>query len=706
MDLKRLLAPDSIAVVGASERPSLGRTVLRSLEALAYRGAVYPVHPRRATVLGRRCYATLDEVPGPIDLAALALARERTMAEVERAARRGVGALVVFSGGFAEAGDEGRRQQERMAALCREAGIALCGPNCMGVLNLHHGSHAYMLDVLDAAPLRGDVGLISQSGSISIGLLSDSRRFGFSQAISTGNEAAIGSARYLDHLVDDPATRSIALFSEAIAEPERFVAALDRAAAAGKPVVALKAGRTARTAAAIRTHTGGLAGSARVFSAVLRAHGAIEVDDLEEMTEVLAALQGAHLPAGERLAVVTGSGGHAGLLLDLAERAGLCLPPLPAAARRAIEAATGPLTGDGNPADAWGQGDFAANFTVALDEAAASGAYDAAVLALDAQDGQAVEYEGQDDAVTALLARAQSRHRLPFYLLSARHGTLKTAQAAALRRAGVATLTGMAQGLGAVARIARWQRRPGPPAAPASAPPAAPAWAARETVHEHDAKGLLAAAGLRVAAGRPVESAEEARRAGHEIGWPVVMKAVGDAIPHRSELGLVELGLADGPAAAAAWRRLRARLAGLGRAADGAAIVVQETAPPGVEAIAGIARDDDFGLVLALGPGGVLAELVDEAAMACLPLREGELERLTGGGRLARLLAGFRGRPPADTEALKQALAALAAFAIAHEPWIEGIDVNPLVVLPEGQGVVAADALIVPRRFDRPPGAA
>lgn len=237
MDLKRLLAPASIAVVGASERPSLGRTVLRSLEALAYRGAVYPVHPRRATVLGRRCYATLDEVPGPIDLAALALARERTMAEVERAARRGVGALVVFSGGFAEAGDEGRRQQERMAALCREAGIALCGPNCMGVLNLHHGSHAYMLDVLDAAPLRGDVGLISQSGSISIGLLSDSRRFGFSQAISTGNEAAIGSARYLDYLVDDKATRSIALFSEAIAEPERFVAALDRAAAAGKPEI-------------------------------------------------------------------------------------------------------------------------------------------------------------------------------------------------------------------------------------------------------------------------------------------------------------------------------------------------------------------------------------------------------------------------------------------------------------------------------------
>ncbi len=709
MDLTRLLAPASIAVVGASERPSLGRTVLRSLDVLGYGGAVYPVHPRHASVLGRRCYASLDEVPGRIDLAALALGRERALAEVERAARRGVGALVVFSGGFAEAGAEGRRQQERMAALCREAGIALCGPNCMGVLNLHHGSHAYMLDVLDADALRGDVGLISQSGSVSIGLLSDCRRFGFSQAISTGNEALVGTARYLDHLVDDPATRAIALFSETIGEPQRFVAALDRAAAAGKPVVALKAGRTARAAAAIRTHTGGMAGSARVFSAVLRAHGAIEVDDLEEMTEVLAALQGAHLPAGERLAVVTGSGGHAELLLDLAEKAGLDLPPLPGATRRAIEAAIGPLTGDGNPADAWGQGDFAANFALALNEIAASGACDAAVLSLDAQDGQAVDYEGQDAAVTALLTQAQNRHRLPLYLLSARHGTMKTGQAATLRRAGVATLTGMAQGLGAVARLARWQRRPGaPPASPPSAP-APPPWAGRETVHEHDAKALLAAAGLGVTAGHPVASAEEARQAGQRLGWPLAMKAVDDAIPHRSELGLVELGLGDGDAAAAAWQRLRARLAGQGR--EAAAIVAQEMAPPGVEAIAGIARDDDFGLVLALGPGGVLAELVDEVAMACLPLRAGELERLTGSGRLARLLAGFRGRR-ADIPALQRALATLADFALAHEPWLDGIDINPLLVLPQGQGVVAADALIVPRRkaappgFDRPPGAA
>ena len=215
-------------------------------------------------------------------------------------------------------------------------------------------------------------------------------------------------------------------------------------------------------------------------------------------------------------------------------------------------------------------------------------------------------------------------------------------------------------------------------------------------MHEHDAKGLLAAAGLSVTAGQLVASAEEARQAGQRLGWPVAMKAVDDAIPHRSELGLVELGLGDGDAAAAAWQRLRARLAGQGR--EAAAIVAQEMAPIGVEAIAGIARDDDFGLVLALGPGGVLAELVDEVAMACLPLRAGELERLTGSGRLARLLAGFRGREAADIPALQRALTALADFALAHEPWLDGIDLNPLLVLPQGQGVIAADALIVPRR--------
>ena len=699
LDLKRLLAPASIAVVGASERASVGRTILESLRVLGFRGAIHPVHPRHETILGHRCLADLSEVPAGVDLVAICLAAERVTAEIEKAAAVGAGAAVIFAGGFAEAGEEGRRRQRRVVDVCREAGIALCGPNCMGVMNPRHGSHAYMMDVLDPERIRGDVGFVSQSGSVTINMLADTRRYGFSHVVSTGNEAVASTARFMDYLIDDPGCRVVATFTESIREPERYVAALDRAADAGKPVVVLKAGKSARAAAAVRTHTGGMAGESRVFSALLEAHRAIEVDDLEEMAEVLAVLQGSRRPEGDRIAVVTGSGGHAELFLDLAAARGVDLPPLPAAARAAVEAQVGPLTGDGNPIDAWGRGDFVANFGLAMAEAARCGAYDAVVLSLDANDGQAVDYRGQDKAVVDLLRDAATAPGPPLFLMSTRHGVLRGAQAEAIRGAGVPTITGMAQGLKAIGLVARWRKDPGRASARRPAPAReTPAWAGRVTVHEADAKRLLSEAGVPVTRERLAAGPDEAVEAAEAIGYPVVMKAMGDRVPHRSEHGLVALGLADAGAVADAWTALTRRLGPLGADAAGAGIAVQETAPPGVEVIAGVARDPAFGLVLAVGPGGVLAELFDEARMACLPLRDGDIDALISGGRLAGLLAGFRGSGPADTAALADALRSLAAFALAHESWIEGVDVNPLIVHEDGGGCVAADALIVPRR--------
>ena len=698
MALERLLAPRSIAVVGASERMSIGRTIIDSLTTLGFPGAVYPVHPRHETVLGHPCYSSLDDVPGDVDLAAVCLGYERLMPEVEKAAAKGVGAMVIFSGGFAEAGEEGVAAQARLIEICRQNQIALCGPNCMGVMSVHNKSHAYMMDVFEPKALAGNVGLISQSGSISIGLLTDTRRFGFSHVISSGNEAMTTTAAYMEYLIDDPATEVIAIFAESINEPDRFVAALDRACAAGKPVVVLKAGKSARAAAAIQTHTGGMAGESRVLSAVLRAHRAIEVNDLEEMTEVLAALQGRHWPKGDRIAIVTGSGGHAELLLDAATEADLNVPPLGQTTRQAIESEIGSLTGDGNPADAWGQGDFAANFTVALREIAASGDYDAMVLSLDANDGQAVDYADQDEAINGVMRTARADHDLPLYLMSTRHGVHKTAQINAMREEGIPSLGGMKQALGAITRVARWAGgTPAESPKPASDGGERPDWASRVSVHEFDAKRLLAASGLPTVSERLVDDLPGALQAASDVGYPVVLKAVGDAIPHRSEHGLIELRLADADDVAAAWSRLRERLDAMPDTPQPVQFVVQAMAASGVEIIAGIARDPAFGLVMAVGPGGVLAELFDEVAMCCLPPRDGDIEHMLSGGRLAQMLAGFRGSGPADVTALRDALGALAGFATAHADAIEGIDINPLLVYPEGQGCLVVDALIVPR---------
>ena len=336
------------------------------------------------------------------------------------------------------------------------------------------------------------------------------------------------------------------------------------------------------------------------------------------------------------------------------------------------------------------------NFTLALREVASCGAYDALVLCLDANDGQAVDYEGQDDAVNRILTAAQATHRLPFFLMSTRHGVLGTAQARVLRDAGIASIGGMAQGLGALGRVARWMAGSAAPEALAPRRVAPPAWAERASVNEFDAKRLLAGDGLAAMRERLVESAADAAAAAREIGYPVAMKAVDDALLHRSEHGLVELRLADADAVAAAWRRLARRLDAMGPQAQGARILVQEMARPASRSSRASRADPSFGLVMALGPGGVLAELVDDVAMCLLPLRDGDVAALMSGPRLARLLAGFRGAP-ADTDALAAALRGLAGFAVTHAPWIEGIDVNPLIVHDRGEGCSMVDALIVPR---------
>ena len=475
----------------------------------------------------------------------------------------GAKAAVIYDAGFAEAGAEGRERQNELVAICRDAGIALLGPNTMGCLSPWHRASTYLVKVLDPAGLAGNVGLISQSGSVCIGLLGDIRRFGFSHVISSGNEAVVTTADYIDYLVDDPETRVIATFTETVNAPDRYVAALDRAAAAGKPVVVLKVGRSERARRAIASHTGGLAGEAAVFSEALRAHRAIEVHDLDEMTEVLAACQAARWPKGRRLSVATGSGGHAELMLDLTARAGIGLPALPPAQRAEIEAGIGPLTGDGNPTDFWGNGDHRTNLSHCLKVLRESAAYDALVLCMDSHDRDPMAAAAMHDCV-GLLCDSAARSELPHCLMGTRPGILDTGLVGKLADAGLATLSGTRQGLLALDRLARWGawRRGEYVPAPGGEPVLAGLLKGaprRRALHEHDAKRALAAYGLPAVTERCVASLEEARAAAGEIGYPVVLKALGDELPHKTELGLVHIDLADAGSLEAAWIDLQNR---------------------------------------------------------------------------------------------------------------------------------------------------
>jgi acetate---CoA ligase (ADP-forming) len=455
MQLEALFRPQSIAVLGASEKPTIGRRLVASLDRIGYPGAVYPVNPNYRTVLGHECWPDLAALPQAPDLALFCMGHARVLEPLAAAAKCQVRAAIIYDGGFAETGEAGRRLQAKVADLCREAGIALCGPNCMGVLSPHHPSTSYLQELRDVAGLAGNVGLVSQSGSVCVSLLTDLRRFGFSRIVSSGNEAVLTAADYLDHLAGDPETRIIGAFVETVRESERLAAALDHAARNGKPVAVLKVGRTARTRRAVASHTGGDAGDAAATSALLRAHGAIEIADLVELTELLAAFQGTRSPIGRRLGIVTSSGGLAELILDLAAAAGLEVPPLAAAAKAAIAREIGFVSGDGNPLDAWGSGTFAANLPQALVLFDASAEHDAVVFCRDNAEGQPFDTPELAERYLDLLIEAAAKSRKPHYLLTTRPGVMDRVQTARLRAAGIAVVGGLREGLAAIDRLAR-----------------------------------------------------------------------------------------------------------------------------------------------------------------------------------------------------------------------------------------------------------
>jgi acetate---CoA ligase (ADP-forming) len=454
MRLEALFRPDSIAVVGASEKPTIGRRLIASLDRFGFSGPIFPVNPNYPTVLGRTCYASIAELPEAPDVVAFCVGHERVFEPLSAAAQLGIKAAVIYDGGFAERGEAGVRLQSQIEGICRDGGVALCGPNCMGVLSPHLRSTTYLQELRDPTGLAGNVGIVSQSGAFCISLLNDIRRFGFSHVVSSGNEAVLAAADYLEYLVDDPHTEVIGGFIETVRHPERFAAALDRAAAQEKPVVVLKVGRTERTQRAVATHTGGIAGDLGLASELFRAHHAIEVSDLVEFTEAIAAAQSTQRPVGRRLGVITSSGGLAELILDIAATADLQLPPLSAALKTEIEGRIGFVSGDGNPLDAWGNGTFLANLPHALRAFETSPDHDIVVFCRDNCDGQPFEAPELGWAYLELFERAAASSRKPHFLLHTRPGLMNREQVAHLRKAGIAVVGGIREGLGAIDRLA------------------------------------------------------------------------------------------------------------------------------------------------------------------------------------------------------------------------------------------------------------
>lgn len=689
--LDKLLRPRSVAIIGASaDTAKLSGRPLAYLEKYGFRGDIYPVNPRVDAIGGHRCYPDIAALPQAPDAAIVLLGASKVTDAVRELAAIGTGAAIVLAGGFGEAGDEGRARQDE---LKRAAGrMRLLGPNSIGLVNVGDrivlsASNALVTD--DIVP--GSIAVVSQSGGILGSLLSRAQALGvgFSKLIATGNESDLEVSDFVDYLAGDPATKVIALYLEGLRKPKAFQAAATRARAAGKAIVAFKIGRSAAGAQSAASHTGALAGSDAVYSALFRQYGIIRAERYSDLIDIPLALSAARPLKGNRVAIITSTGGAASLLADAAGGLGFEMPPPDEATAAKLKAlAIDGATLDRNPIDVTLAGVKSETFRTILDAVVASPIYDTVAVVLGSSALREPETVGRPLRECAAasgkpiigfvspdapqLVRALNLAGVPTF---AAPESVATALAA-LRRVGDTTGTAPIeeQITVAVDGGVRAMLKPGP-------------------LNEAESKWLFAHFGIPVVREIIAESPAEATAAAQTFDGPVVMKILSREVLHKSDIGGVAVGITHADVAATCSGMARRFTEATKLKPEG--FLVQQRVTGGVELILGFHHDPQLGPVILLGMGGVTAELYRDTALRLAPVSRRDAQEMIDELKSRPLLTGFRGRPPADIQALVDAIVAFSKMIGALGDDLREAEINPLFVLLEGRGVVAADGVVV-----------
>ena len=683
--VRSLLEARSVAIVGASADPSkiTGRPLAYML-ARGYQGELYPVNPTRDEVQGKKSYPSLSAIGKPIDLAIVGTAAAQVEGVVREGIAAGVKAFVVFSSGFAETGEEGRALQQRLRALAAEHDVAILGPNCLGVANAASGLIASFTTALEESPLKsGRFAFVSQSGALGAYWLDIVLRsgLGFSHWVTTGNECDVGAGEVIDYLVDDPGTSVIGLYLEDIHDTAGFRRALQRAAAAGKPVIAIKSGRSQAGAQAAASHTGALAGDDSLYEACLTQHGALRVDSLSAMIDTARLFLFDSVPTGRRLAVMSVSGGAGVLIADEADALGLAIPQFTQATRDALRPVLPAFAQPGNPLDLTGNVvQNTASIAQALAAVAGDPNVDGIVLFVGLMHSIA-------DAFTEALATARRSFRQPVVVVwmgALPHSVSRLEDAhlpvygdipQAIRAIASATKIGALQSAARSAPLPVATTAP----RPASTGRALSEWDGKQLLRTQDA--VLLPQGVLIAPGAPIPALP--------VPAPVAAKLQSAELLHKSDAGGVILRIGSDAALAEAVARLRAVGEQLQINVQG--VLVERMVPFDHELLLGLRRDPRFGPVLTLARGGVEVELDVDAVTRLLPLSPGQVEAMLRGLRSARLFDGFRGRPAVDLPELARRIAQLCAWFLRHEDLAE-VEINPLAV--RGSEAWALDALV------------
>lgn len=689
--LDALFRPRSVAVIGASSDPGkIGGMPVALLKTLGFDGQILPVNPKQAEIQGLPAWPSIDAIPGPVDLAIIAVPAAVAVDAVRAAADKGAKGAVVFSSGFAEMGEDGEREQRRMAEVARERGMRILGPNCLGFINVADKVAAtFAPAVLKGLPPAGGVGLISQSGAFGSYAMAMARErgIGLSHWITTGNEGDLGFAECLEWLAEDPETKVVIGYMEGCRDGPRLRRALTAAARAGKPVIVLKVGRSEIGAAAAASHTAALAGEDAVIDGVLRQHGAIRASSIEECFDIAYATTICGIPQGNRAGLYTVSGGGGVLMADEAAWCGMEVPELSPQTQKTILDIV-PFANARNPLDITGQMlNIEGAFKISMRAMMADGSCDVIVAFLAAA-GLSPKMGGA--LVEDLKALRDEGWTTPIYAVTMAHGEMRKA----FEASGCAVFEDANRAVRTAAAIARLpqrferesQRKTSGGAARLDLPPAPT---------EPQALTALGQAGVPVMQFSVVDSPDAAAEAQRAIAAPVVVKIVSPDILHKSDIGGVKVGLttpeATAEAAAAVLDAARRHVPSA--RIDGVMVARMESSV--AECVIGVQRDPVFGPVVMFGMGGVHVESLKDVTFRAAPLTRDDALEMIDSIRAKRLLTHPRSGTPADVDALADLIVTVADLAVANADRIESLDLNPVAVRPVGGGVVALDALAI-----------
>ena len=696
MDIRKLLRPDKICIVGASDKTGFGGDTCRNVIQYMRADRYFFVNPKRTELFGRPVYPSMAAVPEPFDLAVICT----PMATVEPLLREahdcGAGAAVVYASGYRETGTAaGSAAQESLVRLCRELDMALLGPNCAGYANYIDMTYPFAF-LAEDRDRRGSVGFVSQSGQLCLSMMENPASC-FSYSISAGNSAVTRVEDFVEFLVEDAATKVIALYLEGLTDPARFVRCLRRAAEKRKPVVVLKTGRSEKGSRVASSHTGSLAGSDKAYDALFQKFGVVRVEDLEELIYTAQAFSVLPvLPASGAVASMNLSGGETGICADVGSLYGICYPDFSAATAAALRDLLPAYATPANPLDmtatlSYDTEGYAAALRAVMRDPNIS------LIAI----GYTLLEEISDPAIRYMAAAmelvAREPGAKPMVMLPFAGNTRNREYTARLQACGIPVLPPPLYGFRVIRSLCRFAEFDFSLVDPTCAVPTRPRSAERHILSEHEGKQLLALYGVPVPREDTAQSAAEAVQITRRIGFPVVMKIVSPDIQHKSDVGGVELDIRTEDEAREAYTRILHNVSALRPDARLEGVLVQQMAPKGTEIIVGVSSDPQLGPCVLAGLGGVFVEVFRDVSMRLAPVSLWEAQDMLDALQAAKLLQGYRGAPALDRAALARLIVSVSHMAAEKKDSLLELDINPVFVYEKG--VAAVDSVAV---FDQP----